>query len=464
MLAEGINAFDRLMWHWENTTRFVLIVRDGSRFSRTQTMHAFVTETTMEAGSNIYSLQDGLIDEHNYRMFTAMNGYGSASEIDRLVKGREREMDRRVKVGLPTSSRVIMSHIPIHDPITRKVIRIDLNQDLRGFWDDLATLLLDGVAYHRIGGEMYKRFGHLNPKTKRPYRKLYQTLMSPTFWGHSGRHLADNSEGAEHWRLEEGHPLPDGVLMTYNTHEPVYKGELAQKIIAEIKRRSLTKGSAGTEETYAFSGLLLCDECHRHMQTSLDSGLRVKCRTHWFTWLEKDCSQRKSVRYEKIQPYVHSLIVIMLERNTTEIFSLPSNTGTSAADLASEINELREHLENLILDKASARTPTSKAIYNELIRKDEERLEILEAALRKKQHAEARLMAEPRQMALREMDAIGLEEFWKRESRYQNQLLHRLFGDWRLTCRDGEISGAALKPVHWLTERKQNRRKNQKSE
>src|SRR5688572_30277057 len=43
MAAQGINAFSKLMQHWRDRDFDVLIVRDGDRFARTQTLHAHVT-------------------------------------------------------------------------------------------------------------------------------------------------------------------------------------------------------------------------------------------------------------------------------------------------------------------------------------------------------------------------------------------------------------------------------------
>ncbi|MEQ8672808.1 MAG: hypothetical protein RLP44_26335 [Aggregatilineales bacterium] len=47
------------------------------------------------------------------------------------------------------------------------------------------------------------------------------------------------------------------------------------------------------------------------------------------------------------------------------------------------------------------------------------------------------------QSTLKEIAEMSLEAFWKQESRYINQVLHRLLGKKRLLLLDGEIIGVA---------------------
>ncbi|MBZ0276933.1 MAG: hypothetical protein K8I60_12355, partial [Anaerolineae bacterium] len=44
---------------------------------------------------------------------------------------------------------------------------------------------------------------------------------------------------------------------------------------------------------------------------------------------------------------------------------------------------------------------------------------------------------------LEEIAELSLEAFWKQESRYINQVLHRLMGKKRFLLLDGEIIGVA---------------------
>jgi hypothetical protein len=47
------------------------------------------------------------------------------------------------------------------------------------------------------------------------------------------------------------------------------------------------------------------------------------------------------------------------------------------------------------------------------------------------------------QSTLKEIAEMSLEAFWKQESRYINQVLHRLLGKKRFLLLDGEIIGVA---------------------
>src|SRR5260221_5596134 len=70
MRKGGIVGFDRLLGLLGKQAFDVLIVRDGNRFARTQSLHAYVVESTIiDAEAKIYSFADGMVDEHNMRMF-----------------------------------------------------------------------------------------------------------------------------------------------------------------------------------------------------------------------------------------------------------------------------------------------------------------------------------------------------------------------------------------------------------
>jgi DNA invertase Pin-like site-specific DNA recombinase len=126
-LQNGIDAFQRLEAHWEAQDFDVMVVLDGNRFARTQALHAYVVERTINVGARIYSLMDGWVDKQNYRMWIAMNGYKSAGEIDRFVQARDRAMTARAQRGLPITSRVPMSHKVIRDPDNGKAICLQVN-------------------------------------------------------------------------------------------------------------------------------------------------------------------------------------------------------------------------------------------------------------------------------------------------------------------------------------------------
>ncbi|MBK8022302.1 MAG: recombinase family protein [Chloroflexi bacterium] len=253
---EGIDAFYRLKGHWEARDIDVLIIRDGDRFARTQALHAYITEQIIKSGASIFSLADGEIDERNYRMWIAMSGFKAAGEIDRLVKARKTAMTELARRGLPTTSRIPMSHRVIRDEKTGKVARLEVDERKRRLWDDLALLILEGVAWASIEDVLYRRFGHVSENGKPYYpNQMYRLLMKPIFWGHMAR-FHNSKESANgfklgRWIYDESEPAPPGAIIFRNTHEAVWTGDLSVRVRQEIDRRSShIRGKARPQTTH----------------------------------------------------------------------------------------------------------------------------------------------------------------------------------------------------------------------
>jgi hypothetical protein len=170
MAQEGITAFDSLLELWKRRAFDVLIVRDGERFARTQSLHAYVTEKTISIGARIYSFFDGWIDKKNFRMFAAMGGYKAASDIDRLKEYHKIGMDRNARDGLPTSWKAIMSHNIIHDAKGKR-IGLEVDESKRRLWDDLGTLLLEHKSWSEIDRLLYEQW---------TYQSQHWTALQPS--------------------------------------------------------------------------------------------------------------------------------------------------------------------------------------------------------------------------------------------------------------------------------------------
>ncbi len=104
----GMDAFDRLIAHIERKDFDVFVVRDASRFGRSQSITGEVAEKiVLEVGASIYAWAGGLgklIDEQELRGFIALAGYAAAVEIDNLVKRREMGYQARARRGLPKNA------------------------------------------------------------------------------------------------------------------------------------------------------------------------------------------------------------------------------------------------------------------------------------------------------------------------------------------------------------------------
>lgn len=118
-----------------------------------------------------------------------------------------------------------------------------------------------------------------------------------------------------------------------------------------------------------------------------------------------------------------------------------------------EIAQLEDQARLLIRKQITAGEDLQR-VYDEEIAKLGEQLRIVkDARLRLQGETLATQQTEAvQQAALKELADLTPEKFWQQESRYINQVLHRLMGKRRLVILHGEVIGVA--EVH----RKQRRR------
>jgi DNA invertase Pin-like site-specific DNA recombinase len=249
---------DRLIKHWQAEDFDVLVCRELERLGRTQTMIALMVEQTIAVGARVYSLADGWIDNSNQRGIIAISGYKAASDIDRLVKGRKKAMAERARRGLPTGPAAILSHRIVRDEYG-KAIKMVVDESKQTLIRDAAVLLLQGVSWSAIERELYERYGHVD-KNGKPYAHLrfYGLFNHPAFWGHSAQHFRDyrypNGSKTDMWTFDASYPVPEGVIIHRNTHEPALSGKLAHMVQEELRRRRLVDRRRGDEGDGAAAG------------------------------------------------------------------------------------------------------------------------------------------------------------------------------------------------------------------
>jgi hypothetical protein len=459
MAAQGIVAFKRLIDLWQRRAFDFLICRDGERFARTQTLFSYIVETTIkEIGARIYSLADGLIDENNYRLWIAMGGYKAASDIDRLVRARKKAMAAKAAKGLPTSSRVLLSHRVERDE-KHRAVRLVVDESKRSLFDDLYKLILEHVPWNLMDAELYRRFGQTNPRTGQPFASgmLYKLVYSPTFWGNSGQ-FHGNLHGA--WAYDPTCPPPEGVVLHYGTHPPVWTGSQAEAIKAELRRREEIVRGRRRGEVYRFSGLVICDECRFHL--SFHGKKRKKdgsyleayqCNSQLKRWREsRHCPQRRHVSARVIFEYLNALLADLLAHSDdveNYFFRLPQQEQQAVADqvrkLEKAIAGLDERLRYLIDAQTDpALSQAARGAYADRIRAVDAEMEARRAELEQLQRQmESPSVLSQRRVALDEIATLGLAAFWAQDRTTINASLHRLFGRYRLRARDGQIVGLA---------------------
>src|SRR5690606_26059268 len=161
-----------------------------------------------------------------------------------------------------------------------------------------------------------------------------------------------------------------------------------------------------------------------------------------------NCTNGKIINERKIITRMNEYLQQMLEENTTDVFgekdSAHSNTHERLEKLTVEIALLEEQARTLIRRQASAGEEL-QALYDEELTGINVRLRNMRTS---RSGLQAQTIADQQmetiqQATLEELAAMTVEKFWKQESRYINQMLHRLMGNKRLLGLGGEIVGVA---------------------
>jgi DNA invertase Pin-like site-specific DNA recombinase len=453
METQGIDAFSKLLRHWENADFDVLVVRDGSRFARTQALHARIVEDTIAMGAEIYSLMDGQITETNYRMWISMGGYSAAVEIDNLVKRRDMGFDARVKRGLPANHSVPISHKIVRDASSGKAVRVELNEETTRMWDDLAHLLIEGLPWRHIEQEMFNRFGHANPLGE-PYQHnfYHRIVFTPAFWGHTARHFKNSGRGT--WVFEEGEPAPEGVSILYNMHPAVWTGDLAEKVKAELRRREESiRGKAKSFRTKMFTGLFICAECGYNLSYGKKADWASwKCMSRYEQSATRpDCSERKHISEKKAKAYIDNRLRQMIENGNPTSF-LPSHKNETQSnkkqlkEIQTELENIDKQIRRMIMKQADTDDISLQSMYDDEIKTAMERLRILQGRERELMQEAAQNNIASQQRAFEEIAEMTVEKFWEQDSTKINQLLHRLMGKSRFVVQAGVVVGIANVP------------------
>jgi hypothetical protein len=110
----------------------------------------------------------GWVDRSNFRMFTAMDGYSAASDIDRLIHGQKATKDANAKRGI-YPGRIVPFGLRAVRNEYGKLLRLEVDESQRRLFDNLITVLCEGVGWDFIERELYKRYGHVDSRTGKPF-------------------------------------------------------------------------------------------------------------------------------------------------------------------------------------------------------------------------------------------------------------------------------------------------------
>lgn len=442
--AQGIYAYHELRALWAKPGSFdVLVCYHDSRLGRSSSLYTYVVENTIRAGARIYRIDGGWINPADMRIQIALGNIAATEGVDRLVRARRTAMDARARRGLPTSSGVVMSHRLLRDGQGR-ALRLVVDEAGRLLWEDVATLLLEGVGWRQMERALFERFGHAGPGgVPWAMNRMYAVLTNPAFWGHSARyHRPSNRSWAPvgPWVLEPGHAVPEGVLIHYDTHEPVYTGEQGARVRAEMRRRfAIIAGGTRPAATYWATGLFVCGACGYQMARY--GAAYLKCMSHWAqSPTRPDCDQRRALRLDVARAAVDALLRQALAAPDAA-WGVPDDPP--ATDRATALRDALATIEGQI-----ARLIARQAAADDVADLYQAQIDALAA---QRTQVRARLVAAEadaaavavegaaRDQALDELRAAP--DLWTLPETTLNQLLHRLMGRRRFLALDGEVVG-----------------------
>jgi DNA invertase Pin-like site-specific DNA recombinase len=448
-----IDAFHKLRDHWQRGDFDVLVVRDGDRFARSQSLFSRIVEEVINtAGATIWSLADGLIDKHNYRMWISMVGYRAAGDIDRLKKYRADGIVELAKRGIPVNAKPPLSHRLVRDPETGKANCLVVREELRPLFNDLATLLLEGIAFDRLAEELYARYGYLGSDGK-PYTavRIWRMVYSPVFWGNNAIRWRNNVRRRYAygiWAFDASAKLPDGIEMFFDVTEPVYKGEQAEAVKAELRRRTERYGTPD-EKVGKFTSLVICDGCGRIMtyQRRVDKGILyvyLRCIPPHRRRDLPPCPRRGHIREEAVQEWLDKRLREWVKRKAVNLVQTQPHDDTAERIERLRVNETRleARLQTLIAEQSYADDDLQDA-YRKQIRAAKDDLDQCQRQIadleREHRYAEQRQVQSD--YALKEMLEIGVARLWEQSPLYINQFLHQLLGGSKLRAGNGKILG-----------------------
>lgn len=456
--SKGITAYSELRKLWKAKAFDWLVCYIDERLGRSTSLYSHTIENVIRSGARIASVINGVvIDDDNVEQFIAMGGYATSMDIKKFRKRREMGMRARAERGQKTGSKIPFGFAEGFDPRYKKPV-LKPDPACRRILDDLVTLMLEGVSYHKLESTMLARFGHGRDGKPYSYQFFRSVLHNPASWGHGAQHFRDpkspNRLRIGKWVYDEAAPLPDGVVMHRRTHEPLFVGEQAERLKAELSRRHDIVGRRRPGDTRAFSGLLVCDECGYYLTCSTSLGRNfdyLRCATRYsmnFGRIGK-CTQTAYIRSDRVQAYFHQVLKVMLETNDLGEFGGADTRALQQrlASLDADLDAADKRLKRLI-QAVKTVDPDNPAwmLYTDEIRGIGEQIKATGRVRLDTERALLEADTADQLHTLEEIRALTLERFWLLPSRQINQMLLRLIGQYRVSAADGEFRDVIVAP------------------
>jgi DNA invertase Pin-like site-specific DNA recombinase len=438
----GVTDAARMFDHWRARDFDVLAAVTFSRLGREQSILNEVIRRTIDVGARVYAVQGGWVTDENADPMGAIEGLLVATERREIRRRHRFGTQARFDKGQPYA-RPPAPYLEIRN-LSGKLERIEVREDWRRLFDDIHQLVVErrvGLRYVEV--ELAK-LGH----PLLPEKTVSEWLRNPVIWGHTARgdkHARRLRDWA--WVYDARHPLPEGVQILRHTHPPVWTGEQAESLQAELLRRQrAAPRRRQPDRTYRFSGLIICARCGRTMTYNVVPGRNgARYRTLACAGRKQParrCDQPIRMEHQCAGDIRQFLADVFAAADALTLFEQPADARESQAaraeQLRAEIAQVEAQIDTLIDKQASAPANLSGR-YDAKLRECATRLEALEAertrvtAVTEKSAHRARAAADLR--------ATGLDAFWALPEPEQNQLLHRLMDGARFVWESGHIVG-----------------------
>lgn len=451
----GIDDPQRMWQHWENGEVDIIACINVSRLGRQQSIIFDFVDRTYNAGMQIFTLKNGLIAPDQRYMTFMMESFAAASEPLEIVRRIKFGMDKRLRNGLP-SVKPPISHKYVRDPDTGKAVKMVVDETRRPLLNAIRDVLLEGVGWSLFSDAIHER-GFTNPENGKLFGRDYfkHFLLSGNVWGNSVKRdpeVADEKSIYGLWCVSSAVPPPPGIQLFFDTHEPAYTGDEAERMQAHlIEFRIPNTGRARPATRKKFSRLLVCNECHRLMLAHMGpKGERYyRCQINMDSYYVKRgvCHNRTVIRESKVQAWLSRLLQQAVESDSPDEFFQAfypvTNYAAQIADLESQINHANERARVLIVKQGNA--PALADLYDEQIQIINREVIGLQGQLDGLRIRAQQSEIPGRKPALETIINLG-DDFWQQSDTLINVGLTNLLAGLKLLIQDGEIVDLAPVP------------------
>jgi DNA invertase Pin-like site-specific DNA recombinase len=448
LAAEGCFAYHDLRRMWQQQAFDILIVHTIDRLARSKSLFIWVVENVIKSGAEIYFSTPGVMFNRGNVDYTApMALMGLRSSLDAFFEKSAATKAAKLAHGIPVQGKKPFGFITLYDERHRPCgLQVDESQ--RALLDDAAKLVLEGVSLRKIEEELYSRFGHNRNGKPYPQNFFRNVFYNPWTWGHASRGHSDNTrkggQVVHHWLFDGDVTIPEHITIHWNTHTPLYTGDVADRLKEEFRRRRLVVGGKGTAQAKPFTGLVVCHWCGAAMVHSESHNAGMRCQTNARRNRKQDCP-KPSARFEwvsenRVHDYMQQVLDGMLERDSPvlENDSQPDTAG-QLQRVRDEINTKRQEVMNLITRAASSASVVGDLFQSQI----DERTQRIEALESQRVRLETKLATrhpKARADAFEDLKQHR-DTFWQQPAGWINRTLHALLGNIRLVVKDNRVTG-----------------------